>query len=141
MKASISPYIFDENVSDKFIAHCAKLQNAYFWACVFVFGTNVNYHMIHLSPDNLIFIVDPVNNEDGCLTPEEFLLMLCGYEENGRYWGYSWTIKTMVHAWDNILDNYIQPRLCTNEVGIVIHPLSRTYEIENKKQLWHRIHT
>ena len=142
MHTNISPYIFDPTSTDKFFAHCAQIQNAYFWASVFEYGTGVGQHIFNNPGENFIYLVDPVaEGVDGCLLPEEFLAILTGHYDNGRYWGYSWTIKSMVHEWEALLSDCtsLPPGTNTKEVGISICPKTRTYQIILKEDIWQQL--
>lgn len=135
---NISPYLYPEVDSDPFIAHANEIQNAYFWASVMELGTGVNTHSIQLPEEGMEYLmVDIAQPGDGCLSPEDFIDLLTGHEENKRFWGYAWTIHHMNERWKSIVGKALPNKEGNaDRYAIEINLREQRVSIVDKEYVW-----
>lgn len=134
----ISPYLFNQECADPFEAQANKVRNAYFWATVFELGTGVDTHKIYLPEEGIEYLlVDTAKPGEGCMTPEDFLLLLTGHEENRRYWGYGWTIYNFNKEWMSIIKKTLpQYPPSASKYAVEVDNKHKRVNIIDKEYVW-----
>ena len=138
----LSPYLFEEKPqSSNFESIITDHKTWYLWSQILEMGTAQAYVNLSTSQDGIIyFIVDPSVDGHPFLKPEEFIEILSGHEENGRFWGYSWTIREMDAHWRRLIYlRYEETNYSVNDYALKIDYVTEKLDIVPKAQIWKSI--
>lgn len=140
----LSPFFFETDSPDTFIASVELYKTWYFWAEVFEMGTAVNNTTIG-NPDTpvVFFLVEPVIGQgEGGLRAEDFLDIISGHENGGQFYGYSWTIMDMVKEWHTILKHHCNGKpYSVNDYALRIDYDIKEVAVVPKDEAWKLIET
>lgn len=138
----LSPYLFppESNNPTHFETVVSEFKAWYFWAQVLEMGTAVAFTHVTTSEHVTYFIIDPSVDNHPALAPEEFLNILTGHEESGKFWGYGWTILQMSNNWHLMIqERYPGQRYSLNDFALLINWQTEKIDIIPKSSIWEAI--
>jgi len=140
---SLSPYLFEPKILEfsPFERMIADHKTWYFWAQILETGTAVCHTTISTIQDGMTyFLVDPSLDNYPCIAPEEFIEIVAGREENGLFFGYTWTIKKMANNWHRLLYMRCEDNdYSVNDYALKINYGSEELDIVSKVEVWKSI--
>ena len=134
-----SPYLFDtEHPQDEFQKVVGDYKAWYLWATALELGTALAHTMVSINQEGIVyFIVDPSMDQHPFISPEDFISMLTGHEQDGKYWGYVWTIKEMARNWHLLLaSRYPDQNLNFHDYALQINEITKKIDIVPKAAIW-----
>lgn len=137
-----SPYLFapTSDTPTDFEVAVSEYKSWYFWAQVLETGTAVSSTHVSTAGDICYFIIDPAVDNHPAITPEDFLGLIAGHEQSGKYWGYSWTILQMSNNWHLLIqERYPGQRYCLDDFALLINWQTETIDIIPKSSIWEAI--
>jgi hypothetical protein len=135
----LSPYFFDEpDPLTPFHKAVGDYKAWYFWAQVLEMGTALAHTTVSTASDGIIyFIIDPSLDNHPCISPEDFLDILTGYEDAGKFWGYAWTIQEMANNWHCLIQGRYQGQpYNVNDYALKINHAIQKVDIVPKTEIW-----
>jgi hypothetical protein len=138
----LSPYFFDpEDPNDNFQKAMGDYKAWYFWAMVLDHGTAVAHTVVSTAENSTTyFIVDPSVDGHPFIPPEDLICMLTGHEEEGKHWGYSWTIQQMSNNWHLLIQaRYEGQPYEVNDYALKINSDIKKVDIIPKSEIWKSI--
>jgi hypothetical protein len=137
----LSPYLFKDPESPTLFHQAVDEYKAwYFWAMVAEQGTALAHTTVTTAQDGICyFIIDPSVDNHPIISPEDFLSMLTGHEEGGKFWGYSWTIREMVINWHLLIQSRHEPPYSVNDYAMKINYAIQKIDIIPKSHVWESI--